>query len=98
MSPLRPGRRHVRTYGSRGLTLGLLLMAAIAAPAGAQTVTVSPTAVSVPINGDRILTAYVNGVASTGVTWAVNVIPGGNSTVGVIDATGKYTAPAKPPA
>ena len=88
----------MRTYGHRRLTLGLLLMGAIAAPAIAQTVTVSPAAVTLPVGADRILTAYVNGVASTAVTWAVNGIPGGNSTVGFINATGKYTAPASPPA
>ena len=76
----------------------LLLMVANAAPALAQTVTVSPTAASVPVGGDRRLTAFVNGAASTAVTWTVNGIPGGNATLGVIDATGKYTAPAVPPA
>ena len=82
----------------RSLTLGLLLaVASIAAPAIAQTVTVSPTSVVLPVGGDRQLTAYVNGATSSAVVWTINGILGGNSTVGVIDGTGKYTAPTAPP-
>ena len=35
-------------------------------------------------------------IASTGgpISWAVNGVPGGNSSLGTIDATGNYTAPA----
>ncbi len=32
--------------------------------------------------------------SGTGVTWSVNDVPGGDSTVGVIDAQGNYTAPS----
>lgn len=39
-------------------------------------------------------TAMVGG-ASTGLTWSVNGTPGGNSTVGTIDAHGNYTAPSE---
>ena len=86
-------------YGLRRLTLHLsLLMVTVIAPASAQTVTVSPTSVSVPVGGDRQLSAFVNGVASTAVIWTVNGVVGGNATVGYISATGKYTAPAVPPA
>jgi hypothetical protein len=38
-------------------------------------------------------TATITG-DSTGVTWAVNGTAGGNSSVGTVDSTGKYTAPA----
>lgn len=72
----------------------LLVMAAGVTPAVAQTVTISPASVIVPFGGDQRLTAYVNGVASTAVAWAVNGIAGGSSALGIIDATGKYTAPA----
>lgn len=93
------GRMNVRTYGHRRSAIGLLLlMVAIAAPAVAQTVAVSPTSVSIPVGGDRQLVAFVNGVASTAVTWTIDGIPGGNTTVGVINASGKYTAPTAPPA
>ena len=33
---------------------------------------------------------------TSGVTWSVNGVPGGNSTVGTIDAAGNYTAPPGP--
>ena len=46
--------------------------------ARAQTVTVSPTSVSVPIEGSRQLTAYVNGAPTTAVAWTVDGIMGGN--------------------
>lgn len=84
----------MRAYGYRPLALGLLLTAAFAAPAIAATVTVSPSSVSVPMGGERRLTAYVNGRPSAAVTWTVDGSAGGNAAVGFIDATGKYTAPA----
>lgn len=90
---------NVRTHRHRQLALALpLLMVAAAAPAIAQTLTVSPTSASVAVGGDRRLTAYANGVATTAVRWSVNGIAGGNSVVGFIDSTGKYSAPATPPA
>jgi len=89
---------HVRRHAQRRLTLGVLLaVAAVAAPAVAQTVTISPTSASVTIGSDRQLTAYVNGVRSLAVAWTVNGVPGGNAVVGFIDTSGKYTAPAVPP-
>lgn len=38
-----------------------------------------------------------SGGANPGVTWSVNSVPGGNATVGTIDAKGLYTAPATLP-
>jgi uncharacterized protein (DUF1800 family) len=38
-------------------------------------------------------TATVTGTTTTGVTWSVNGMPGGNATVGTIDASGGYKAP-----
>ena len=90
----------MRAYGHRRWTLGLLLLtaaSAVPAFAGTVTVTVSPASVSVPMGGVRRLTAFVNGTASSAVAWSVNGIAGGNSVVGVIDATGRYTAPTSPP-
>jgi hypothetical protein len=89
----------MRTFGHRIPTLGLLvLMAANAPVAVAQTVTVSPSKLSVPLNGKRRLTVSVSRLASRAVTWSVDGIPGGNAAVGTIDAIGNYTAPAAPPA
>lgn len=38
--------------------------------------------------------AFINGVASSNVTWAVDGINGGNSTVGTITSAGVYTSPS----
>lgn len=63
----------------------------------AVVVTLSPTSFTTPIGGTRQLIAQVSGTTNTAVTWSVNNIVGGNSTVGTIDSTGKYTAPAAAP-
>jgi arylsulfate sulfotransferase len=42
-------------------------------------------------------TATVSGTSNTAVTWLVNGVTGGNSSVGTISATGMYTAPVVPP-
>jgi hypothetical protein len=39
-------------------------------------------------------TATVTGSINTNVTWEVDAVPSGNFSVGTIDATGKYVAPA----
>ena len=77
-------------------------------PFGAAIVTITPSAVSPtvavsPVNSSATtgstvqFTANVTGSANTGVTWAVNGVAGGSSTVGLITAAGAYTAPASVP-
>src|SRR4051812_8515786 len=80
------------------LAMMILAASSFASPRMAVTVSVSPTNFSTPVGGVRQLTAQVNGAASPAVTWTVNDIVGGNSMIGTIDTTGKYTAPAVPPA
>ncbi len=69
----------------------------------AITVSLSPTTASVPSGGAQVFTASVSGTTNTGVTWSVNGIAGGNSTIGTIantgtgTATATYTAPSAPP-
>jgi uncharacterized protein (DUF1800 family) len=58
---------------------------------------VSPGAVNVRASGTQSFTAAVTGTTNTSVTWEVNNIPGGNSTIGTIDTNGNYTAPATVP-
>jgi hypothetical protein len=55
------------------------------------TVTISPTSASVTVNTTRQFSA------NTSVTWKVNGVTGGNSTVGTISTTGLYRAPLKVP-
>lgn len=58
------------------------------------TVTVSPTAQNVLLGATQQFTATVSNTTNTAVTWSVNGITGGNTTVGTISASGLYTAPA----
>jgi len=57
-------------------------------------VSVSPGRGSItPIQTEQF-SASVNGVTSTNVTWSVDGVTGGNSTVGAISTSGLYTPPA----
>jgi hypothetical protein len=60
------------------------------------TVTVSPASAAVRTGRSQTFTATVTGAANT-VTWSVNGITGGNSTVGTIDSSGHYLAPLAVP-
>jgi len=59
-------------------------------------VTVSPSSASVRVGRMQTFTATVTG-APGGVTWSVNDVPGGDGSVGTIDSTGRYLAPATAP-
>jgi len=61
------------------------------------TVTVSPTSASVQPSATQKFSASVTGSSNTAVSWQVNGMAGGDSTHGMIDATGMYTAPAVAP-
>jgi hypothetical protein len=75
-------------------------------PAGLQTVllkgtgtlptvvAITPKSTSVTPNQTVQYTATISGTQSTNVTWSVDGVTGGNSTVGTISATGLYTPPA----
>ena len=58
-----------------------------------SSITVSPQSAFVGAGQVAPFTAIVTG-GSSAVVWSVNGTPGGNSTVGTIDAAGNYTAPA----
>jgi len=57
------------------------------------TVTVSPATATVQTGAMQQFTATVANGSQPTITWLVNGIVGGNSTVGTITATGLYTAP-----
>jgi len=61
-------------------------------------VTVSPSNVAVETNHTQQFSATVVNTTNTAVTWQVNGVIGGNSTVGKIDVNGLYTAPGSVPA
>ena len=60
------------------------------------TVSVSPPSATVRTGRSQTFTAVVTGAPST-VTWSVNNVPGGDGTVGTIDASGQYAAPLAVP-
>ncbi len=68
-------------------------------PAGTPSIAVSvaPATASVQTGATQTFTATVTNTTNTAVTWQVNGVPGGNSTVGTISASGLYTAPATVP-
>src|SRR5579862_235416 len=79
----------------RSSVFSLLVMAIPAAVA--QTVTIRPGYTTVGVNQTVQYTATVSGLTNTSVTWKVNNVIGGNSTVGTISQMGLYTAPATVP-
>jgi hypothetical protein len=70
-------------------------VAIVAAPA--VVVTISPTSASVRTRQNQQFTATVQNASNTAVTWKVNGITGGNSSVGTISASGLYRAPSNLP-
>ncbi|HZP25399.1 MAG TPA: hypothetical protein VFB04_18300 [Terriglobales bacterium] len=63
------------------------------AAVGVILLTVSPHSASLAPLGTQQFTATVQGTNNTGVTWSVDGVAGGNSTVGTISSSGLYTAP-----
>ncbi len=78
---------------NRVLRMAFALLWASPAILAAGTIVVKPANESVVVGGQRYFTPTVSGVASSGVAWSVNGMPGGNSMFGTIDANGMYTAP-----
>ena len=58
------------------------------------TVVISPSSAVIAPSATQQFSATVQGLSNTGVTWSVDSVAGGNSTVGVITSGGLYTAPA----
>ncbi len=60
-------------------------------------VTVSPSAITLAAGQTQSFTAGVTGTGNTQVSWLVNGVSGGSSTLGTITSLGLYTAPASAP-
>jgi hypothetical protein len=61
------------------------------------TVTISPTTASLQTGKTQQFTPTVTGTSNISVTWKVNDVVGGNSTIGTVNASGLYTAPSAAP-
>ena len=67
-------------------------------PPPGTTVNVAPSSASVLLGAAQTFSATVGNTTNTAVTWSVNGVPGGNASIGTINAGGVYTAPAILPA
>jgi len=69
------------------------------APSAITSVTVAPTQANLEIDLPQQFTATVTGSGSfsTAVTWHVNNVPGGDSTIGTISSSGLYRSPLAVP-
>jgi hypothetical protein len=56
-------------------------------------ISITPVSVNVGAGGSQQFTATMSGNSNLTVSWEVNGVAGGNSTVGTISAAGLYTAP-----
>jgi Bacterial Ig-like domain (group 2) len=61
---------------------------------GTLSVGISPATATVGSGQTQQFTATVTGTTNTGVTWSVDGVAGGNTTVGTINTSGLYTAPS----
>jgi len=66
-------------------------------PTPSISVAVAPSTANIRVANSASFSATVSGTTNTTVTWSVNDTAGGSSTLGTIDASGKYTAPATVP-
>jgi uncharacterized protein (DUF1800 family) len=80
-----------------GKSLPLAVLSAASLAAGAQSVTIAPGYTNLGVNQTLQYTATVTGLTNTAVTWEVNGVKSGNSTIGTITSNGLYKAPAKIP-
>lgn len=72
--------------------------AAVTITASQVQVSISPTILTADLGGIYGFSATVTGASNTSVTWLVNGIVGGNSTLGTITLIGTYFAPSVRPA
>lgn len=82
---------------NRLVTLLVISTFMLACTHGSIKVVVNPATATVQTGTNEQFAATVTGATDTTVTWQVNTIPGGNSTVGTITGTGLYTAPEQVP-
>ncbi|HEY2019297.1 MAG TPA: DUF1800 family protein [Bryobacteraceae bacterium] len=81
--------------GLGGTTSGVVNLSVTAA--APVTVSVLPSSAGVPVSTVKQFSASVSGSTNTSVTWSVNAVTGGNSTVGTISSSGLYAAPTAVP-
>ncbi len=66
-------------------------------PPNPITVSVSPGSANIRVGASQSFTASVANSSNQSVTWSVSGVAGGNATVGTINSSGNYSAPASLP-
>ncbi|MGH9394938.1 MAG: hypothetical protein ACRD1E_12260, partial [Terriglobales bacterium] len=61
-------------------------------------VSIDPASATISLGASQPFKATVTGTSNTSVTWSVNGVAGGNTTLGTINPAGTYTAPTTLPA
>jgi hypothetical protein len=83
------------TVGSHTVAVSVASTPATAAtPITVFALSISPTSATAAPSGTKQFSATVQGLTNAAVTWSVDGIAGGNSTVGTVSSVGLYTAPA----
>ncbi len=82
---------------SNGSSASVTRSITVVQSAPAMSITVSPASVALQVGLSQQFNATVTGATNTGVSWLVNGVSGGNSTLGTISTTGLYKAPASVP-
>jgi hypothetical protein len=99
--PIAPGNHSVTvkawTNGRGGSATTYITVGTVGTAPQPVSVTISPTTASVQSGTTQQFAAGVTGTSNTSVTWSVNGVQGGNSTVGTVSSAGLYTAPATVP-
>ena len=89
-----PATVTIKATSAADSTKSASAMVTVAAPV---TVSVTPATASVQVGMTQMFTAAVTGSSNMGVSWSVNGTAGGDATVGMISASGVYTAPMAAP-
>ena len=58
-------------------------------------ISLTPASATIAPGGTQQFTATIQGFSNAAISWSVNKVSGGNSTVGTISSSGLYTAPAQ---
>lgn len=91
---IAPGSHSVRaqTWDAKGNLYKAGVNITVTADAGVS-ISISPNSATVQTGAAQQFSDTVSGTSNTAVTWSVDGLTGGNSTVGTISTNGLYTAP-----
>ncbi len=92
-----PATVTVKAATQQNQTVNSTTVVTVTNPPTSCSVTVSPKTATVQTSATQLFTANASTCTPTTVTWKVNGITGGNSTLGTISVGGLYTAPSSVP-